>query len=445
MSAEGMQFERSIDVPVPVRSLWDWHAAPGAFERLMPPWRRLGPVHLPDGLSESDAPVFKIRMGPFARTWRARHEEVQCPGHFVDRQEAGPFRFWRHEHRFEALSETRSRLTDCVHYSLPMGLERFRWARLWAERELVRLFAFRHARMLADMERGVANLPGAGRIVLVTGSSGLVGQRLLPYLRTRGYMIRGLTRQPRQPHEYTWNPATGEVDPGALEGVDAVIHLAGENIASGRWTRARKSRILDSRVQGTRTLVEAMAARSDRPRVLVSASGVSPGFLGEVCQQWEAEAFRAERSGIRTVCMRMGAVLDPLGGALARMLPAFRMGIGGPLGSGRQRFPWIAMDDLLDLYVAAMEDDTLHGPLTAVHPHQPAQAEFAQCLGSVLRRPAFLPVPALVIRTLLGQMGEEILLADVPAYPDEWTARGHRFRQDSLEAALRFMLGRQHP
>ena len=253
-----IEFERTVEVAVSAQALWDWHAAAGAFERLMPPWQRLQVEALPEGLRTGDGPVFSLRLGPFKRTWEAHHEWVEWPEVFIDVQRSGPFRHWRHEHRIQSLGESRSRLVDKVICSLPASLEGIPWVRRMATRELERLFSFRHQRMLQDIGRGTASQPGQGQTLLVTGSTGLIGQRLVPYLKNRGYQVRGLTRSPSEDNEFKWDPARGEMDPAALDQVDVVIHLAGENIAGGRWTERRKRRILQSRIDGTRTLVQAM-------------------------------------------------------------------------------------------------------------------------------------------------------------------------------------------
>ena len=312
--------------------------------------------------------------------------------------------------------------------------------------------------MLNDLNRFPNGLPGRGRVVLVTGSTGLIGRRLVPYLRTLGYSVRGLSRHPVGKDMFRWDPSTGHIDPQALEGVDAVIHLAGENIAGGRWTESRKGRILQSRIDGTRTIVEAMKRLTNPPEVLVSASGVNyydtgsapktedsalgSGFLSEVCQAWEAEAVKAREFGTRVVCVRTGIVLDPLGGALGKMLPAFRLGLGGLVGNGKQGFPWIAMDDLLNVYVSALSESSWNTAVNAVHPEAIDQSAFRRALGGVLRRPSVLPLPAFVVRLLFGQMGNETLLADLTVSPKLLEQEGFEFRFVSLEEALSFMLGK---
>jgi uncharacterized protein (TIGR01777 family) len=230
----------------------------------------------------------------------------------------------------------------------------------------------------------------------------------------------------------------------ALQGVEVVIHLAGENIASGKWTTDRKTRIRDSRILGTRLLVDSMSEMESKPSAFLSASGVNvydeKGFLRDVCLEWEQEAMRASQLGIRTACLRTGVVLDPSGGALKKMLPAFRFGFGGPIGDGNQAFPWISMRDLVALYLRVMEDTGSHGALNAVHPNLVNQREFARVLGSVLNRPARMPLPAWIVGLLFGQMGRETLLADPVVEPGLIEASGHPFLETSLMACLESQL-----
>lgn len=451
-------FEKSIKVPVDVRRLWDWHMRPGAFERLAPPWQRIVPDELPDPPRDGSRASFRIKSGPLSLQWVARIGPVEPPYRFVDTQEKGPFGSWRHKHIMEESGHSESVLTDSVRYSLPSIAGMLPFARSQADKELKRLFAFRHQRMAQDLERFGGKRPGDGRIVLVSGSSGLIGSRLVPFLRTLGYTVRGLTRGPAGTDRFHWDPDAGRMDPDALKGVHAVIHLAGENIAGGRWTTERRKRIRLSRVLGTRTLVEAMLREEASPSVLVTASGVNyygsgpgekaesapsgDGFLAEVCREWESEAARVANHGIRCVRMRTGIVLDPSGGVLGKLLPVFKLGGGGPVGSGRQAFPWIPMDDLLDIYELALRDGSIDGPVNAVHPETVSQKDFSRILGSVLRRPAVLPVPAFAVKAAFGQMGEETLLADLPVVPRVLESTGHVFRFGNLEESLAFMLGR---
>jgi uncharacterized protein (TIGR01777 family) len=295
-------------------------------------------------------------------------------------------------------------------------------------------------------------------IVLVSGSGGLLGSALGPSLAERGDTVRRLVRRPASaPGEVTWDPATWRVDPAGLEGTDAVVHLAGENVASGRWTDARKARIRDSRADGTRGLAESLAALERKPRVLVSASAVgfyglsadarfdetSPhgaGFLADVCRAWEAATEPARNVGIRVVHLRFGVILTPVGGALKRMLPPFRLGLGGRLGSGAQWMSWITLDDAVRAVLHALDTETLAGPVNAVAPNAVTNAAFTRALGRALGRPTVFPMPAFAARLAFGAMADEMLLAGQRAVPRALEESGFAFEHDELEAALRAML-----
>jgi hypothetical protein len=297
--------------------------------------------------------------------------------------------------------------------------------------------------------------------VLVTGSSGLVGTALLAHLEAKGDDVLRLVRgdRPIARTEIRWNPAAGAIDEEGLEGLDAVVHLAGENLADGRWTRARKDRIWKSRVDGTQLLAETLARCGAKPRVLVSASavgyygdrGAEPldeastagrGFLAKLCAAWEAATEPAAGAGIRVVRCRAGIVLSAAGGALPRMLPVFRLGLGGPLGSGSQYVPWIALDDLLRVIHTAIVTESLRGPVNAVAPTPVTSRGFSLALGRVLRRPAILPVPAFVLRIAFGELADEGLLASQRVAPARLLAAGFAFRHPEIREALAHALER---
>lgn len=301
----------------------------------------------------------------------------------------------------------------------------------------------------------------AGR-VLVTGASGFVGAALVPALRAAGHEVATLGRGiPRGPLAYAWDPERGTIDAAALDGVEGVVHLAGAGIAV-RWTPEAMRRIRDSRVRGTRLLAEAMAAHPRPPATFVSASAIGwygergeerldessapgDGFLPEVCRAWEAAADPARTAGIRVVHPRFGIVLAPGGGALARMLPLFRLGLGGPFGDGRAWWSWIAMPDLVGILVRALHDATLAGAVNAVAPEPSRNAAFARTLGRVLGRPAWLPVPPVALTLVFKGMARESLLASTCVRPGVLAARDHRFAWPDLEPALRALLARPEP
>lgn len=295
--------------------------------------------------------------------------------------------------------------------------------------------------------------------MLVSGSHGLIGSALVPDLVARGHRVLRLVRgaPPVPPGDVVWDPESGRIDREGLEGADAVVHLAGASIAAGRWTADRKERIRRSRVEGTRLLAEALAGLRQRPRVLVSASAVGyygdrgdrwltedsgpgVGFLAELCQAWEAATDPAREAGIRVVTLRTGSVLSPRGGVLARVLPFFRLGLGGPLGSGRQYMSWIAIQDVVGAVGHVVGRDDLAGPVNLVSPHPVTNLAFTRTLAALLHRPAVLPVPAPVLRFLFGQLADEVLLASARVAPAKLRGSGYAFRYPELEGALRAVL-----
>lgn len=288
----------------------------------------------------------------------------------------------------------------------------------------------------------------------------MIGRALVSFLRAKNWEAVRLVRRPvEQEDELFWNPATGELDAPRLNGFDAIVNLSGENVGGGRWNKKQRERILRSRVNATRTLIAALAKSAAKPAVFISASAagyygnrgdeeltemssIGHGFLSEVCLAWETHAEGAARLGIRTVLLRFGVVLSPTGGALAKMLPVFRVGAGGKFGSGRQWMSWISLDDAVGAIYHALLEIRCVGAINAVAPCPVNNSEFATTLGRVLKRPTRLAVPAGVLRLLFGQMAEETLLASTRAIPAKLRATDYHFHHPELETALRHVLGR---
>ncbi|MBM3465412.1 MAG: TIGR01777 family protein [Armatimonadetes bacterium] len=289
--------------------------------------------------------------------------------------------------------------------------------------------------------------------ILISGASGLVGTSLSNHLAERGHDVVPLGRG--RGSAVSWDPEARRVDP--LEGLDAVIHLAGENLASGRWTPAVKERILQSRAEGTRLIAEALARAKNPPSTLLSASAVgfygnrrdallteeSPpgdGFLSKVCQAWEAATEPASEAGIRVAHLRFGVVLSPNGGALARMLTPFRLGLGGPIGDGRQYLSWITLPDLARAVSHLLKDRDLRGAVNFTAPEPVTNADFTKALAEALHRPAIFRVPAFAARLALGEMGEELLLASQRAVPSVLAQTGFTFENQTIGEALKRLL-----
>ena len=298
-----------------------------------------------------------------------------------------------------------------------------------------------------------------GAKIAVTGASGLVGSALLPALRRHGFEVVSLVRRaPADESEVRWDPAARTIDRDALAGVTGVVHLAGENVASGRWTEAKKERIRSSRVEGTSLLARALAGLSPKPRVFVSASAIGfygargsevidesasqgAGFLASVCGEWEAAAAPAREAGIRVVHPRIGVVFASEGGALAKMKLPFLLGLGGRIGDGSQYMSWITLDDLVSSLVFMLERDDLEGPVNAVSPSPVTNAELTATLARVLKRPALLPVPKLALRLGAGaEMANEMFIGGARIAPTVLHTHGFRWAHPSLEPALRSVL-----
>ncbi len=434
-------------MPASAEDVYAWHARSGAFERLSPPWQNVRVVSRTGGIETPGSRVsVTVPVGPFRSHWVAEHHGAVSGREFRDRQVEGPFAVWDHHHRFVPESESRSVLEDEIHYELPL---RGFLGGSYVRGELERLFAYRHETTSNDLAAHGEYAEKHRMKILITGASGLVGSQLGAFLTTGGHSVVPLRRGE------DWDPQREYVDGAALEGLDAVVHLAGENIAAGRWTDATKERIRSSRVAGTRLVSEALARAESKPRVLVSASAIGyygdrgdevlteasesgEGFLASVCRDWEAATDAASQAGIRVVHLRTGIVLSPKGGALAKMLTPFRMGAGGVIGTGSQIMSWIAIDDLVGLVHHALMEDDVVGPVNAVGPKPVSNRDFTKTLGRVLKRPTLLPLPSFAAKIAMGEMADELLLSSARVA----SKTSYEFLYPELGPALRHLLGR---
>jgi uncharacterized protein len=445
----GLTYSSVVDASVD--EVFGWFARPGAITRLAPPWQPVRVIHEAGSLRDGRA----VLGLPGGLRWVAAHQPdgYDPPRAFADSLESLPLSAvlpWRHTHEFSPVGEQATLVTDVVDTPLPA-------------RALRSMFTYRHRQLagdLAALARARAISPDTLTIA-VTGSGGLIGSALTALLTTSGHrVIRLVRRPPRQAGERYWQPE--DPSPDLLSGVDAVIHLAGASIG-GRFTPDRKNEIRASRILPTRHLAALAAATAPqdlRAFVVASAIGIygpdrgeeilteaSPrgeGFLADVVADWEDAATLAAEAGIRTVRVRTGIVQTPRGGMLRLLSPLFEAGLGGRLGSGKQWLAWIGLDDLLDVYLRAVLDPGLSGPVNAVAPEPVRNIDYTRTLAGVLRRPAVLPVPGLGPRLLLGEEGaREIAQASQYVRPQRLIAAGHTFRQPELEGALRHLFGRE--
>ncbi|GAB4555088.1 MAG: TIGR01777 family oxidoreductase [Phycisphaerales bacterium] len=452
-------FEKRSALPVDRQAAFAWHDRPGAFERLTPPFEPVTLVEHTGGIRDGARVVIRIKNGPIAIHWHAHHEGYDPPSMFVDVQEKGPFAYWRHEHRFEAGDAGHAVMHDHVTFAPPLGpLGRLGLPVI--RKKLERMFAYRHDTLAHDLADHARFADQGPRTFVVTGASGLVGTQLCAFLSTGGHKVRRMVRTNADTGagRYLWDPLTGDFDPSALDGADAVIHLAGESVFALRWSASKKRSILESRERGTRTVADAIRAHGG-VSTLISASAVGyygdvpqgdvderapkgEGFLADVCEAWEAPARELNRDGVRVVTARIGVVLSPAGGALATMRTPFALGLGGPIGSGRQGFPWVSIDDTVRaLHWCAMRSD-LSGPVNLVAPETITQRAFASALGRVLRRPAVLPAPAPMLKLLAGELAREVFLKGAAVVPRTLLDSGFVFRDDRASSALARLLGR---
>jgi uncharacterized protein (TIGR01777 family) len=449
-------------------TVFAWHERPGALERLTPPWGEVEVVRRSGGIRDGGEVELRIRRGPSTFRWHVRHRDYEEGRQFRDEQVSGPLKSWVHTHRFLPLAGGGTRVEDEIEVEPPLGAAGAAFGPAFIRRELDRLFRFRYRRLATDLAQHRAFSDRTRLKVAITGASGMIGRDLTHFLTTGGHEVVRFVRDSRKvgraagadgPTSAYWNPATGEIDTAALTGVHAVVHLAGTSIASGRWTDDRKRSILKSRVLGTELMARTLAESSSGPRVLVSASAVGyygdrgqepvdeqaksgSGFLAEVCRAWEGATRTAERAGARVVHLRGGVALSPAGGALGQMLLPFKVGLGGRIGSGKQYLSWIDLDDLIALYLHAIYTQSLVGPVNATAPHPVTNATFTSALGRVLGRPTIVPVPALAVKALFGELGTEALLWGQRVLPRKAASSGFTFSYEGVEESLRFQLGR---
>jgi uncharacterized protein len=455
-------FEKSVRLPVSAEEAFAWHERPGALERLTPPWEEFEILERRgEGVQPGARVRLRTRNGPLRFCWEAEHRDYEFGRRFTDVASRGPFARWEHAHEFEPLPDGGSVMRDRVEYALPGGALGRALAGGWTRRRMEALFAYRHATTRGDLRFALDHARCGPMRVLVSGASGLVGAALVPFLRTQGHRVLRLVRRaPESADEVKWNPDSGRLDLAAADEIDAVVHLAGAGIADARWTAERRREIRDSRVVATRALAETLASLPRPPRVVVGGSAIgfygdggdawldetSPagsGFLAELTRAWEAAWAPLDRAGTRRVYLRTGVVLSSRGGALAKLLTPFRLGLGGRVGNGNQWWSWISIDDQLGAIGHALATDSVRGPLNAVAPMPVTSFEFARTLGRVLGRPSALPAPAWALRAALGRgLADEALLASQRARPATLAATGYRFRHEKLEAALRHVLGR---
>jgi len=453
-------FIKRSRIKAPVEAVFAWHSLPGALERLSPPWDPLQVIERTGGIRQGSRTVLKMKAGPVPFRWIAEHTDYEENRLFMDRQVKGPMASWVHTHIFEPDGKDACFLEDRVEYALRFHPFGNFFAGTMVRNKLERIFKYRHAVTAPDIAAHQARPDRTPLNILISGASGVVGSALIPFLTTGGHKITALVRRPPDTgkSEVFWNPDSGCLNPDDLTGIDTIIHLAGENIGQGRWTPQKKRRIIKSRTKGTALIAETAARLNPKPRVLVCASAIGyygnrnqweltekdgPGndFISQVCYEWEKAAAPAIESGIRVVFLRIGLVLTPAGGALAKVLPLFRAGLGGKLGTGQQFMSWIGSDDVIGAIYHVMYKDSIEGPVNVVSPNPVTNLEFTETLAGLLSMPAKLSVPAAALKLVFGEMGREVPLSSTRVKPIKLMETGYQFRNPDLRGTLSHLLG----
>lgn len=454
------RFVMESPLPASPAQAFAWHERPGALERLVPPFEKVRVVSRTGSIQEGDRVVMKVYKGPIPITWVAEHRDYRRGVSFKDVQLEGPFARWEHTHTIVPSDDGTSRLRDEIDYELPLGRLGEGFGAHLARQQIVQMFRYRHRVTQEDLAMHAAASTPAPLRVAITGATGLLGSVLSPMLTTGGHETIGLSRNPPSDEGWVrWSRDEGFGDPSRLEGLDAIVHLAGENIAAGRWSASRKRALVRSRVEGTRALIAALGRLDRPPKTFVSASAVGyygargdepldersgkgEGFLADLCESWEQSADEAAALGCRVVKLRFGVVLSPRGGMLAKVLPIFKLGGGGPVGSGDQVLSWVLIDDAAGAIHHALTRDAIEGVVNVTAPAPVTSAEFARVLGEVIHRPAFMPAPAFALKMVYGEMAEAILLTGQRVLPTRLVNSGYEFRAAKLEDALRHLLGK---
>ncbi len=459
--------ERSCQMPVDAATAACWHFRAAALARCMPPWRRWRLVSGSAEVIAGSTVELDLRCGPRWRRQLLQRELVRPGVGFTQRQLSGPLREFIHSRRFLIGSEGLGVREDRVRFEvsrLPL-LSTYQEVRF--RHEFARILAFSQQRASGDLARHASDGSATPRRIGITGSTGLVGTAACAFFAALGHEVVPFLRPTRRAapgvgNGVIWDPLGDELSGDGAEGLDAVIHLAGASIAARPWTRQRRALLTSSRVSATASLCSALSRLRSPPRVVVCASGINfygsdhtidaapvdesgapgAGFLAELARSWESALAPAVAAGIRAVRVRIGMVVSARGGAVARMATPARLGLLGPLGSGRQAVSWIHIDDLLGILHRAAIAGTLEGAVNAVAPGVVSQAEFAQLLAGVFDRPAFLRTPRAVVSAGLGDLGRELLLGGVNARSAVLADGAFNFEFASLDRALRFEYGR---
>jgi uncharacterized protein (TIGR01777 family) len=455
------KFVKEEKIAVSQETLFDWHESSGAFQRLTPNWEKVNVKFHEGGIKDGALVKLTVNvLGPIALPWHLTHKDYKKPEQFIDQQIIGMFDQWKHCHIMKKLTDKESVLIDDIGYKLPLGALGNFFGKAFVENKLERLFRFRHN--VTKHEAKIFEKRTKTMKILVVGARGLVGDDLVSFLRHQNHDVFRLSRTKKNFDNdvVLWDPKAGVINEADLDGFDAVINLAGENIAAKRWTTKQKQEIRDSRIESTTLIVDALTKVKNPPKVFICASAIGfygdrpnevvnessfparGDFLSDTCKEWEQACQPAVDLGIRVVNARFGIILSPKGGALAKLLLPFQLGLGGQIGDGKQFMSWISLDDVVYALNFALQNESVSGPVNFTAPNPVTNLEFTKVLGKVLQRPVVFPVPSFAAKLVFGEMADALLLSSQKVNPSKLMTANYEFAYPDLESALRQLLGK---
>jgi uncharacterized protein (TIGR01777 family) len=443
----------------PAQKVFSWHNQHGAFARLLPPWEKIKVLSHPGEIRDGSEVKLKCFVaGPFYFNWHLRHSDFSQNQSFSDTQISGPFKKYKHQHLFSENASS-TQLNDKIEYELPFSPITKYLGKFFLEDRLSRTFYYRDQILKNDLSFHTEFADKSKLKFLITGASGLIGKALISFLETAGHQVNTVVRNPSKigPSSVFFSGEEFKFKPD--DHFDCIINLAGAGIADQRWSQSRKKEIYESRIQYTEKLIDSLRKLNVAPKTLISCSGLSfykehenaanteespkgQGFLSDVANAWEQAAERSSSLGVRVCTLRLGVILDPRGGSLKKMLPAFNFGLGAKLGSGEQMFSWVSLEDVIRAILFLAYKEELSGAFNLCSPNPTSNSTFTNTLARVLARPAFFKAPVQMLNLIFGEMASETMLASINCAPNKLLHSGFKFIFPELEVCLNYCLGK---